>query len=55
MNKKKPLNGVYFETTKYPKKLVFLLHGYGDNAENFIFLSSHLNDLKLNFLQILSQ
>ena len=36
MNNKKPLNGPCFEPTGNPKKLVFLLHGYGDNAENFI-------------------
>ena len=44
MNNKKPLNGPYFEPTENPEKLVFLLHGYGDNAENFIPLASHLHD-----------
>ena len=47
MNNKKPLNGPYFEFTTNPKKLVFLLHGYGDNAENFIPLAKYLNDGKL--------
>jgi len=48
MNNKKPLNGPYFEPAEKPEKLVFLLHGYGDNAENFIPLARHLHDPKLN-------
>ena len=48
MNNKTPLNGLYFEPTPNPKKLVFLLHGYGDNAENFIPLATHLHDPELN-------
>ena len=48
MNNKKPLNGPSFEPTENPEKLVFLLHGYGDNAENFMPLSEHLHDPKLN-------
>ena len=48
MNNKKPLNGPSFEPTKDPNKLVFLLHGYGDNAENFIPLARYLYDPKLN-------
>ena len=48
MNKKTPLNGSYFEPSEKPKKLVFLLHGYGDNAENFIPLARHLHDPTLN-------
>jgi len=48
MNNKKPLNGPYFEPTGNPKKLVFLLHGYGDNAENFIPLARHLHNPTLN-------
>ena len=48
MNKKKLLNGPYFESSGNPKKLVFLLHGYGDNGENFIPLASHLHDPELN-------
>ena len=42
MNKKRLLEGAFFETTKKPKKLVFLLHGYGDNAHNFISLSKFI-------------
>ena len=48
MNNKKPLNGPCFEPTENPKKLVFLLHGYGDNAENFIPLGRYLYDPELN-------
>ena len=33
---------------KKPKKLVFLLHGYGDNAENFIPIANYLNNENLN-------
>ncbi len=41
MNK---LEGPSFLPNKKPKKLIFLFHGYGDNAENFIHLSENLND-----------
>ena len=40
----KKLEGPSFLPNKKPKKLIFLLHGYGDNAENFIHLSENLND-----------
>ena len=36
MDNKLPLSGPSFEPCTHPKKLVFLLHGYGDNADNFI-------------------
>ena len=39
---------VNLEFTGNPKKLVFLLHGYGDNAENFIPLATHLHNPELN-------
>ena len=42
MNEKKILTGPSFEVKKPPKKFVFLLHGYGDNGENFISLSENL-------------
>lgn len=48
MNNKTPLNGPCFESTGNPKKLVFLLHGYGDNAVNFFPLATHLYDPELN-------
>ena len=48
MNNKKPLNGPFFKSTDNPEKLVFLLHGYGDNGDNFISLARFLYDPKLN-------
>jgi len=45
MNK---LEGHSFIFHEKPKKLVFLLHGYGDNAENFISLAEYLNDIAIN-------
>ena len=45
MNK---LDGPSLLFSKKPKKLVFLLHGYGDNAENFIHLTENFNDNFLN-------
>ena len=48
MNDIKQLNGVSCIFTKKPKKLIFLLHGYGDYAENFIPLANYLNDSTLN-------
>ena len=35
----KILEGPTFSTHKIPKKLIIMLHGYGDNAENFINLA----------------
>ena len=48
MNK---LDGSSLILKKQPKKLIFLLHGYGDNAENFIPIATYLNDnnLEANF------
>ena len=48
MNK---LIGPSFLFNKNPKKLIFLLHGYGDNAENFSSLATYLNEqsLEANF------
>ena len=48
MNDKKPLNGPSFEPSNNPDKLVFLLHGYGDNGDNFIPLAKYLYAPKLN-------
>ena len=48
MNDIKQINGVSCIFTKKPKKLIFLLHGYGDCAENFIPLANYLNDSALN-------
>ena len=51
MNNIMKLSGPSYIFHKQPKKLIFLLHGYGDNAENFIPLASYLNDssFKANF------
>ena len=51
MDNKLPLSGPSFEPYPHPKKLVFLLHGYGDNADNFINITSELytKDLEINF------
>ena len=45
------LVGPSFVFNKNPKKLIFLLHGYGDNAENFASLVTYLNEqsLEANF------
>tara|TARA_B100000029_G_scaffold473420_1_gene514812 strand:- start:3050 stop:3730 length:681 start_codon:yes stop_codon:yes gene_type:complete len=48
MDKKLPLSGASFEPSTKPEKLVFLLHGYGDNAENFISVAKELYDPNLN-------
>ena len=51
MNYIDKLEGPSFIFNKKPKKLIFLLHGYGDNAENFIPLAKYLNDstMEANF------
>ena len=41
----KILEGPTFSTHKKPKKLIIMLHGYGDNAENFI-LNTLLNNIE---------
>ena len=51
MDNKLPLSGPSFEPYPHPKKLVFLLHGYGDNADNFINIARdlYIKDLDINF------
>ena len=44
MNYMNKLNGSSCLFNKKPKKLIFLLHGYGDHADNFIHLAEQLND-----------
>ena len=48
------LNGPSFLPHKNPKKLIFMLHGYGDTAENFINISTSLDllDLNANYLAL---
>ena len=42
------LEGPSFCPTQKPKKLIFLLHGYGDNADNFIHIAGNFNHEELN-------
>ena len=39
----KILNEQSFSPHQKPKKLVFMLHGYGDSAENFINIANYLD------------
>ena len=47
----KKLDGPSLLFSKKPKKLIILLHGYGDHSENFIPLANYLNDnyIEVNF------
>ena len=49
-----PLNNLSFSQHNKPKKLVFMLHGYGDTAENFINVANlfQMNELKINFIAL---
>ena len=38
------LTGQSIELHSKPKKLVFLLHGYGDNGDNFLSIASYLHE-----------
>ena len=51
MDSNEILSGVSFLPNKYPTKLIFMLHGYGDSAENFTSISSFLQqtDIKANY------
>ena len=48
MDLKKTLSGPSFLPHINPKKLIFMLHGYGDSAENFINISQLLNKSEWN-------
>ena len=48
MKNKEALKGQLFEPSNNPHKLAFLLHGYGDNAENFIHIAKGLYDPETN-------
>ena len=43
MNNNEILEGSLFSPHVQPKKLFFILHGYGDNADNFIHVAATLN------------
>ena len=42
------LNGPSFCPTEKPTKLIFLLHGYGDNGDNFVHIAGNFNHEELN-------
>ena len=48
------LNGPSYLFNKKPKKLIFLLHGYGDNADNFIHIAESFKykDLNANYFAL---
>ena len=45
------LNGPSFSRHDNPKKLIFMLHGYGGNAANFMHLA-HPIDQELSLIHI---
>ena len=51
MNSKEILTRQSFLPHKNPQKIIFMLHGYGDSAENFIHIASHLDnfEFKVNY------
>ena len=51
MNLKKVLSGQSFLPHENPQKLIFMLHGYGDSAANFIHIAKLLDrlDFKVNY------
>jgi phospholipase/carboxylesterase len=54
MNLKTTLSGQSFFPHESPQKLIFMLHGYGDSAENFIHIATILDKLnfKVNYLAL---
>ena len=54
MNKNEKLSNSSILKHKKPKKLIFMLHGYGDSAENFINLANALDqsDWKANYIAL---
>ena len=48
------LSGPSFCPNSNPKKLIFMLHGYGDNAENFIHVASvlHKPEWQANYIAL---
>ena len=54
MNDIDTLRGSSFFPNSHPKKLIFMLHGYGDNAENFIYLASalHRPEWQVNYIAL---
>jgi len=54
MNTDEILSGSSFLPHQKPRKLIFMLHGYGDTAENFINIASSLNqpEWKANYIAL---
>ena len=54
MSLKKNLTGTSFLHHKKPEKLIFMLHGYGDSADNFIHIVNPLDQLewKANYIAL---
>jgi len=54
MNVKNILDVSSFLPHENPKKIIFMLHGYGDSASNFIHIANSLNqtDWKINYFAI---
>lgn len=54
MNTSKILDGPSFSCHNNPKKLIFMLHGYGDNAENFIKITNpfDIKSWKINYYSL---
>ena len=42
------LEGPSFCPIEKPKKLIFLLHGYGDNADNFVHIAGNFSHEELS-------
>ena len=54
MNSNEILNGQSFLQHENPQKLIFMLHGYGDSAENFIHVANSLDhlDFRANYFAL---
>ena len=54
MNNINILSESSFYPNSNPKKLIFMLHGYGDNAENFIHVASalHMPEWQANYIAL---
>ena len=54
MSLKEILSGNSFLPHESPTKIIFMLHGYGDSAENFIHMVDQLDnmDLKVNYFAL---
>ena len=54
MNSNIILSGPSFLPHKNPQKLIFMLHGFGDSAENFINIAGSLDlpDFKANYFAL---